>query len=245
MKKLNVSIPTYRRTDKLLKCLESINIARKVCTDFEININVYFSDQQELESVSQRIGVPGVSLHLLQKEFKASVFWNDILRDLQEDALCYLTDDVEVNPYCFVEAWNHLVMLDFDGVVGLKIENATDGQPCRAAFGMLGKEFTRRFPDSQVFCPEYWCFYLDKELEDFATSIGRFYFCKQARIKHFHPDFVGETPDECHTHHRRNSKKDVSTNMLRRADKLLWGQSFDLVEQKEECDECGSCCGTN
>lgn len=241
--KLRVCIPTYRRTDKLLKCLESLQ--RSIETLYptvETGVHVYFSDQQELEAVAQRLSMSGVTLHLLQKEFKASVFWNDILREMEEDVLCYLTDDIELDDWCLVEGWNHMVNLDFDGVVGFKIENATDGQPCRAAFGMVGKEFARRFPDSQVFCPEYWCFYLDKELEEFASSVSRFYFAENAKLRHAHPSFTLEEPDQCHVHHRRNAGKDVATRKARMQNNLLWGESFDLVEKEEECNgKCGSC----
>lgn len=230
MKKLDVVIPSYRRLEKLGRAVESVERARLHCNPVAVHLHLYFSDPTEAESAYvQYWSKPWVKVHLLTKEFKASDFWNTHIEGMTADALCYLTDDVELHEMCLVEGWNHLQNLDFDGVVGFNVENSLDGQPCKAAFGMVGKKFAGRFPDCQVFCPEYWCFYLDVELEEYASSLGRFFFAQQARMSHFHPEFEGGEPDECHKHHRRNKTKDIILHSVRREEKLLWGREFDLI----------------
>jgi len=227
--KLDVVIPTYRRAEKLKRCIESVQIAKRHLFGVRVDIHVYFSSVSELEVFQATPLGKTCYYHLLEKEFKPPVFWNDRLRYMTADALCYLTDDVVLDPMCLVKAWNELLRLRLDGVVGFEISNATDGQPAKAAFSMIGRHYRNRFPEAKVFCPEYWCFYLDTELEMYASSINKFIFCKDTKLSHAHPVFLKAEPDECHKHHRRNSDKDVAMWAIRRAEKLLWGKSFELI----------------
>lgn len=239
MKKLDIVIPTYGREQKLLETLISIRDARMMLHSVKAEVHLFFSNPQELERVREHEkGKQWIVYHLLGNEFLAARFWNAYLASMEADALCYLTDDIQLDYMCLSEGWNHLSLMGLDGVVGFKIENALDGQPARAAFGMIGKPFVDRFPNKEVFCPEYSCFYLDEELEMFSSKIGRFIFCEQARLRHSHPDFTGDGPDKTHIHHRRHKFRDIIAYKLRRKQKLIWGESFEkigpLFEKKEE-----------
>ena len=234
MKMIDIHIPTYKRNDKLKLCVESIHEARKRLYDVVVRVSLHFSiEEDRVKFYKTPIGRT-CHCHLLENEFKPPLFWNEELSFSNADAFVYLTDDVILHPHCLVNAWEQLMRkLSFDGVVGFKIANATDGQPCQAAFGMIGREFKKRFPEAQVFCPEYYCFYLDMELQNFSTSIGKFIFCEEAQLDHAHPVFINSLPDECHIHHRRNAHKDKIMWTLRNAEKLLWGETFEIIGEDE------------
>lgn len=231
--KLDVVIPTYQRQEKLFRGIESIVIARKECHTIEVILHIYFSIKKDMEEcIGMQAKKDWIKYHLLTEEFKASTFWNDHLRTMEADALCYLTDDVELDKDCLINGWESLSDVEFDGVVGFKMSNATDGQPCEAAFGMLGRKYAERFPARDVFCPEYWCFFCDSELEEYAKSIDKFYFNKQAILQHAHPSFTNEKPDATHTWHRRHSMEDHAVRNFRKKKKILWGRSYFLVGGK-------------
>lgn len=230
MRTLDVVVPSYKRLDKLFKCVRSICEARLMCPHLHIHLHLYFSVKEEMEHcMNVEAGKEWIIYHLLDKEFKASEFWNDHLARMEADVLCYLTDDVVLDRFCLMEGWSQMENVKYDGVVGFKINNALDGQPAKAAYGMLGGRYADRFPNRRVFCPDYWCFYLDEELEKYASSIGRFYFADKAMLEHYHPDFVRTAPDECHVHHRRNKPMDIAHYNARKKNNLLWGREFDLV----------------
>ena len=109
MMKLDVVLPSYKRPEKLFKCLKSINAARRGTAGMEINVHVYFSLEADLMNARRDWqGSKWLHLHMLQGEFKASTFWNDHLEKMDADALCYLTDDVEISELSFLMLWNNL-----------------------------------------------------------------------------------------------------------------------------------------
>lgn len=233
--KLDVVIPTYKRQMKLFTCVKSIIEARHYCRSFSVTLHIYFSLPEDMEECMEELaGKDWIKYHLLKEEFKASRFWNNHLKKMDADALCYLSDDTELDSHCLVKGWCELLEMKMDGVVGFRMVNATDGHPCKAAYGMVGKTYANRFPERKVFCPEYWCFFCDSELEEYSKSIEKFVFCEEATLKHFHPSFTKDKPDATHNWHRRHSLEDHSTREYRKKNKLLWGQNYILKDKEED-----------
>lgn len=231
--RLDVGVPTYKRKEKLHECVRSIAEARLNCSPVNVRLHIYFSITKELEDFKQSDTMKSwITLHMLTREFRAAEFWNAHLEGMDANALCYLTDDVVLDPMCLAKAWQALESLKFDGVVGLGIANATDGHPVKAAFGVVGEKFADRFPARHIFCPEYSCFYLDEELEKYAKSIKRFIFRPDASLVHYHPSFTGGTPDHTHTHHRRHKFMDVLIHSVRIKKGLVWGDSFEVIDKE-------------
>ena len=234
MKYLDVGIPTYMRKEKLRRAVVSVDEARSRCSPVVVHLHVYFSSDVEMNEFKEDFGDrEWIRPHLLHGDFRSSDFWNAHLEDMDADALCYLTDDIILDPDCLIKGWQALEDFNFDGVIGFNITNAKDGQPCKAAYGIVGKKFANRFPNRHVFCPEYACFYLDEELEKFSTSISRFRFCESAKLRHYHPDFTGDKPDQTHTHHRRNKFHDVMVHNMRVKRGYLWGKDFEIYDKED------------
>jgi hypothetical protein len=115
---------------------------------------------------------------------------------------------------------------DLDGIIGLNQENLPIKDTVKTAFGAIGQQFAARFPNKQVFCPEYKRFYLDKELEEYANKIDKLYWCKEAMLIHLHPAYDKKWEDFTHHSVRQHLKEDRLTYMKRRDNNLLWGDTF-------------------
>lgn len=110
-------------------------------------------------------------------------------------------------------------------------KNIPKDQALDSAFPAIGLKYTERFINKQVWCPEYKRFYGDRELGDYAKSIGKFYFAENARIVHLHPGFTGEPPDNTHNEVRKYLNKDRVTYFKRQQKSLLWGRDFQLERE--------------
>lgn len=229
--KIDIVIPTYKRLNQLVNCIDSVILSMLISIEHEFKIHVFFSDDAEFELIRSRLhDNDHVVCHLLDKEYRAPVFWNDYLLTMKADALAYINDDVKLDYKALRHAVGVLENEGTDSVVGFFQENAGDDQGiCKAAFGLIGSTFADRFPERQVFCPDYYALGLDRELFNFAESVGRFFYCEEAKIFHYHPAFTGEIPDETHHHNRRNIGHDVEVKALRKERGLLWGKNFERV----------------
>lgn len=229
--KIDLVIPTRDRLQKLLNCLGSIQQAKELVKD-EVWTYVYYSDEAHFEI--DKLGY-GDNLwifpRLLTKPYRASTFWNDHLKDSTADMMFYLNDDVVLEINCIkngIEAMREHFP-DTDGVIGLRQENIPIADACQGAFGIIGKKYTERFPDKQVFCPQYERFYLDREVELYAKSINKFYYAKEAMLKHLHPAYNREWEDMTHFSVRKYLHQDKQNYILRQTKQLLWGKSFETV----------------
>jgi hypothetical protein len=125
---------------------------------------------------------------------------------------------------------------DFDGVIGLgvteyahKYEEAPElGAVPQCAFPAVGRKFLERFPNAEVFCPDYYHFHADSELGEFATTVGKFAFLPGV-LNTFHPNARNAEPDATHHASRKHQKEDNRIRAERRKRGLLWGQSFERV----------------
>lgn len=233
MMTLDVVIPTLMREEKLRRTLTSVHTALGVC-NFPVNVKVFYSDSEEKERAEKELNFSWLE-HMIygSEDFRAPRFWNDYLRTMEADALCYLTDDVLLDRYCLLIAAEEIKKMEFDGVVGFNIENRMEEvQPCLAAFGLVGKKFADRFPGRAVFCPDYYSLFADVELEKFAKLTGRFRFQGACKLVHFHPAYAPDEADETHLHTRRRISRESAIFEARSTGGLVWGKSFELVNKE-------------
>jgi hypothetical protein len=232
--KIDILIPTYNRLEKLQKAIYAIGEAKQL-VDYYIYCYVYSSNKKDYEESTETFkNLPWVLTRLLTIKYKAPNFWNNHLKDSNADATYYLNDDVILYPACILTSITRLKYHypDFDGVIGLKQENIPETQVCKAAFGLIGSKFADRFPERKVFCEDYYCMYLDKELELFSTKINRFTYAEEAKLIHLHPGFSEFEADKTHFHNRKFLVKDINMFKKRQEKKLLWGENFELLTRK-------------
>ena len=115
---------------------------------------------------------------------------------------------------------------DGDGVIGFNQTNLPNF--CKAGFVLVGRKFIDRFPDSEMYCPDYSHYFSDPEFMAYAESVGKFVYAEDAKVLHFHPSVTGKQ-DETSRHSRTHWKKDKDTSNKRKDRDLLWGRDFVKV----------------
>jgi len=226
--KIDLVIPTKNRKQKLTNCLNSVFRSAK---DIKIDIHIYFDSRENLAYFDTILGhIETIHLKMLD-EYRVPTFWNGFLEKSSKDVLIYLNDDVEF----FEDTLREIIKVfksnfpDCDGVLGLNQVNIKDPNKVKAAFGVIGIKYSDRFPDRQVFCPDYHRFFGDYELWRYAKEIGRFVFGDTAQILHHHPVTNRKLEDETHNSVRVWLSKDRQTFKERQQKNLLWGRDWDLI----------------
>lgn len=218
--KLNIVIPSRDREEKLINCLKSIDRARKGY-DFDVYIFLHPTDN-----------VPNFKRDWLEyrtvKEYIVPKFWNSYLKNMQADALFYCNDDCELYEDTIERLYKNYLQTfpNYDGLMGIKQENIPMQQQVKTAFGVIGAKYADRFPNRQVFCPYYMRFYGDKEMEMYASSIGKLMFSENTKIIHYHPSFYKDKMDKTHELVRMFHSQDRRTFNRRMVKKLLWGRDY-------------------
>jgi len=231
---IDLVIPSKKRKQKLDMCLNSILasiIDRNY--DFSINIHLYFSIEEECthyKTIFAPTHLP-IYCYLMTEDYRVPNFWSNHLKLMKADALCYLNDDIEFFPDTLITAYKIFIekFPDYDGVIGLNQVNIISSCKVEAAFGIVGKKYAERFPDYQVFCPDYNRFYGDFELWQYAKSIHKFEFASPAQIKHHHPCTNSKLADSTHEEVRTWLSKDREIFHKRKERGLLWGKSWELI----------------
>ena len=100
-------------------------------------------------------------------------------------------DDVEFLPGCIESAEKVLNK----NVVGLNVVNMPHS---RYGFMLIDREYITQ---NDFFCPDYKHFFADTEFGGNAERDGRFIFCKEARMNHYHPSATGKA-DKTHSEGR-------------------------------------------
>ncbi len=232
--KVDVVIPTRKRKEKLVNCLESLMIAKR---NYDIDIYIYFNSQEDLNNFPVKFSkyVNKWLFLRLEPEYRVPTFWNKYLRECRADAMCYLNDDVLVKEDIFKQIIKAFVIHfpDFDGVIGLNQKNIIDLQKVESAFGVIGIKYANRFPNKEIFCLDYYRFFADFELWQYAKSINKFVFCKEAQLVHLHPAFYKDLEDETHKEVRKYLSLDKKTFRQRQLNNLIWGQTFETLNGRK------------
>ena len=166
------------------------------------------------------------------------------------DVSIMLADHLEVQPGC-IKAVRRVFterFPDFDGVVGLNLYNLPPLPGVREyCFLAVGRTYLERFRDEgkrrdvastgdagrlEAFCPDYYHFFGDTEFGEYASELGRFEFCEEARVfSHLHTSFAHALDDATHQASRRHVDYDEAARKERTKRGLLWGRTFERLYQ--------------
>ena len=208
---VDIVIPTWRRAEKLKRCMASIET--QAYTD--------------------------ITTHAIEDTDRLFAFgvWNRFLATWETgDLFVYLCDDTILDPYCIAAAVREMQakFQDTDGLVGLHQSNIAgkDGW-CRSAMGVIGRKFAERFVNRQVFCPDYSRFHADSELGAYARELGKFSYCEAASLVHLHPVHNRAEMDETHVVVRDPPVVLLDKRVWerRRAIACMWGKDNMLVRE--------------
>jgi len=227
--KLDLVIPSKNRKDKLETCLNSI-----FHSNFLGQVEVYLYFSIKGESTYFRKITKGISwIHIRDLEsYRVPEFWNTHLKNMTADGLCYLNDDIELFPETLTIIQDNFnnTFPDYDGVMGLNQVNINSPSKVEGAFGVIGSKYADRFPDRQVFCPDYNRFFGDYEIWRYSKSIDKFLFCSTAQLLHHHPITNKKLEDATHRDVRTWLDEDRATFNERKRRDLLWGCSWELIK---------------
>lgn len=232
--KIDIHIPTRKREEMLNRLLVSVQ-----CAMLDgVNVYVWFDTKEEMEGFRDKynwVDLYWLHLKVLGMQFVPPLFWNARLRETRADVFLYLCDDTEMDIGCLRAVRNAFrnKFPDFDGVVGIRQSNIPVSQSVPAAFGAIGMKFADRFSLRNVFCPEFFCFYIDEELGIYADNIGKFYHCFDAAVIHHTPGADKAKPDDTNRWLRRNKQHDIAVYRERKRRGLIWGKNFKLVSVGE------------
>lgn len=225
---ITVIIPTHDRIESLRRTLRSLgenpypSLSVIVVEDGNPDLR-----PQVIDVVARFQALP-VTLIVNRERYDWPFSMNRALRAAVSDAVFYGADDLEFRPETFAVAAGamHVCFPDGDGVIGFKqvLHNQKSQDFCDSAFGLMGRKFIERFPDRQVFCPDYIHYYSDSEMGEFSKAAGLFQFCPSAVVDHHRAK--DNTWDLAHL----VLKRDRQAHAERSKRGLLWGRSFERVQ---------------
>ena len=110
---------------------------------------------------------------------------------------------------------------DGDGIVSI-------GKKHRVAFGLLGRKFADRFPNRQVFCPDFIHYGSDSELFRTISIWGKMAFIahRPSSVNHARPK------DETWRLARASRGRDHRIYFKRQEMGLNWGIEFKLIARE-------------
>jgi glycosyltransferase involved in cell wall biosynthesis len=236
--KLALVIPTFQRTFKLKRLLDSV--AKQTYTNFDVHI---YYDNNDFESCSyiKELKYTFQIYHTIndKQEFVIGS-WNKFFKSMFElylgnnySIVQWLVDDVALYPDFLEQVVNSMEknFPDTDGVIGTRQECPGYQNYTFKWFGQsaIGRKFIERYKevDYKVCCPFYSHFYQDEEMWMYATSLGKFINCSEALLKHYHPAFVKEEVDTTHPLVRGTvMRTDKHIYQERKEKGLIWGKSW-------------------
>ncbi len=163
-----------------------------------------------------------VSVILNEKRIGWIASINKVLKDFDSDYYVYASDDLEFPENCIKNALReHLThFIDGSGVVTL-------GRKTRCCFGLFNFEFANRFPNRQVFCPDYRHYGSDSELLTTIKQLNMFAWPKDREQQVIHHRQKDET---CRLA-RRSREEDHKIRDERKLKGYQWGIDFNLVRR--------------
>jgi glycosyltransferase involved in cell wall biosynthesis len=237
--KISVIIPTYQRKEKLGRCLRSLET--QTYKDFSVHVFCDNNDTETYNYVKSITRQFPIYAYLNDKQEFVVGSWNKFFAmNLSWDVAMWCCDDVELYEDCLEKAVNKMKEFysDTDGVIGLAQECPNNSSYTYQKYGqcLLGRKFTERYPNRQVCGKFYRHFYQDTEMFLFASSLKKFYFCEEAKLKHYHPAYIQKELDRTHHIVRQKTVKDADVAMFAERQKrnLIWGRTFDSVEEYDK-----------
>lgn len=174
--KITITIASKGRRESLRRCINSIDV------DARIIVLVTRPEDVDVDGIEVIIDS---SLRPVQAQ--------NVLMPMAKGHILPVSDDVEFENGSIQKALN---VLD-KNVVGFHTVNMTSSP---YAFMLISSEYYKEFGG---FYKEYKHFFADTEYGERASSIGRFNYCKEATLKHYHPS-AGFIADETYKNARSN-----------------------------------------
>jgi len=218
---VDVIISTYDRLELLKKCIKSI-----VESDYkEVSIVVAIDGNEGM--LKSLVSEPITAVFNLQRiDCVASL--NKLVPLCKKGAILYAADDLEFRPDCISQLVARLRehFPDSDGMIGLQQYCEEKGFfGSKGAFALMGRKFVDRFPNGQIFCPDYIHFNSDTELKSFAQRNNLFHFCSGAIVHH------SRLQDRTYALGEKVTAQDRNMLKVRHEGGYLWGESFEVVSK--------------
>lgn len=239
--KVLIGIATYKRPEKLKRCIDSI--LNSTHQDFHIVVVCDNNDWDTHEFLLKKYDINLPLYSFIQPEHKYVIgAWNKVVNlnipYPYWQSFIGLCDDVELEPNALEKAiqTHQKRFPDTDGVVGFKQVCPGHNNYNFKWFGqtLMGRKFIERYKDVnyQICAPMYSHFFQDEEMYDFANSLNKFEVCPQAILKHYHPGFVKSEIDETHNitrdGHNSPKKRDTEIFNRRRLEGKIWGKTWEI-----------------
>lgn len=161
------------------------------------------------------------------KERKDVIFsFNKVLKHINGGSVLFATDDLLFHPDCLITALRAMKKMfnGSDGIVGLNQLQRGEPKGRKYAFGLIGEDFVKRFPDNQIFCPDYIHFNGDRELGIYSKSIDKLFYCEQAQVDHI------RLQDNTTALGKQVYMRDKLIFKERQQKGFLWGKNFHRIE---------------
>lgn len=222
MRLLTISIPTISRPQLLKQTLESLRAQKYT----EIDLVITVDGNEALFRFVENLAILKEfqpALTTLFNNHRRDWIWSQnyvLEKHFWGEAFLYASDDLIFQPDTIDLAISRLFKKapDGDGMTIIK----QDVIGCASAFGIIGRKFTARFPQRQVFCPDYIHYCSDFELGKYARSVGRMYHGDGAKLTHHRPK------DETFRLAKSVLNRDLKAQTERAEKGWLWGKNFNL-----------------
>lgn len=213
---IDVIISTYDRLELLKRCIKSI-----VESDYK-NISILIIVDGNKKMIDGLKDEP-VEILFNPERMDYIISMNEAMKHTKDGAIIYASDDLIFRHDCISNAVKAMKRYfpDTDGLITLKQSHKEGGE----AFGLLGRKFIDRFPDNAIFCPDYIHYGGDSELGRVAGYFGRLHQCREAIVDH------SRSHDNTFILARKVKAHDTQIYKRRRNKKLLWGKSFERIEE--------------
>jgi len=158
------------------------------------------------------------------QKHSGSVFCRNLATQCAEDAVLYATDDIEFKLHAIEAAVKSMAdhFPDGDGIIGF---NQIGKQGfSKSGVALVGQKFLCRYPNRQLFCPEYFHFSC-QEIERLGDKLNRIVLEEDASLIHYHPGWNHAEMDRTHNEARICREKDLKLSSKRRARGLIWGDN--------------------
>lgn len=224
--KVTVIIPTCfsERLPGLIRTVESIltgsykDVHIVIVADGDPKVYELMGDFVERKSYNN------VTVILNKERVEYAASFNRAVREFDSDFYVWACDDLVFPPDCIKRAMEimHKNIIAGNGIVSLSKTN-------KATTGLFGRKWRDRFPDRQVFCPDYIHYGADAEASCVAMELGAFAFLPKIanRVKHFiirHDKTWGVVV--------KAGRCDREMKEERRKKGYKWGINFDLIKIK-------------